>query len=193
MSWFEIIADRKIRDAQDEGTFENLPGKGKPLHLETDLRVPPELRAAYRLMKEARILPDWIQLDKEIRQRQAQYQVRLEAFAAGREEDLASVKGRDREAVLDGKRDRFVTLALEDLRAQNRMIERLNLMVPTPAQQRLRVNLRERLEELEARLPRFRPPDPGTAGQWSRLVEEERPPTQLANRMPLRRKQGSIG
>src|SRR5438105_12648242 len=67
MSWIEIIADRKIREAQEEGAFDNLPGKGKPLKLDFDPNVPPELRAAYRLMKEAQILPDWIQLDKEVR------------------------------------------------------------------------------------------------------------------------------
>jgi len=70
MSWIEIIADRKIRDAQEEGAFDDLPGKGKPLKLEFDPRIPPELRAAYRLMKEAQLLPDWIQLDKEVRQRE---------------------------------------------------------------------------------------------------------------------------
>src|SRR5258708_20773892 len=73
MSWIEIIADRKIRDAQEEGAFDDLPGKGKPLKLEFDPRIPPEQRAAYRLMKEAQLLPDWIQLDKEVRQREEQW------------------------------------------------------------------------------------------------------------------------
>ena len=70
MSWFELIADRKIRDAMEEGRFDDLPGKGKPLNLDVDLSVPPEQRMAMRLMREANLLPDWIQLDKEIRQRQ---------------------------------------------------------------------------------------------------------------------------
>src|SRR4028119_1285319 len=81
MSWIEIIADRKIRDAQDEGHFDNLPGKGQPLHLEFDPRVPPEQRAAYRLMKDAQLLPDWIQLDKEIRQRGERWTARVDEFA----------------------------------------------------------------------------------------------------------------
>jgi len=83
MSWIEIIADRKIRDAQEEGAFDNLPGKGKPLKLDFDPNVPPEMRAAYRLMKEAQILPDWIQLDKEVRTFQQQLQERLEESPAG--------------------------------------------------------------------------------------------------------------
>ena len=87
MSWIEIIADRKIRDAQEEGAFDDLPGKGKPLKLEFDPRIPPEQRAAYRLMKEAQLLPDWIQLDKEVRQREEQWRTRVEEFARGREPD----------------------------------------------------------------------------------------------------------
>src|SRR3954465_14778910 len=85
MSWFELIAERKILDAQEEGAFDNLPGKGQPLDLESDARVPAELRAAYRIMKESKILPDWIQLAKEIRQREEQWGRRVDTFARRRE------------------------------------------------------------------------------------------------------------
>ena len=46
--------------------FENLPGKGKPLKLDDDSRVAPHLRASYRILKNAGILPPEMQLRKEI-------------------------------------------------------------------------------------------------------------------------------
>jgi Domain of unknown function (DUF1992) len=50
-------AERHIRDAQNRGDFDALPGSGEPLILDDDLHVPPELRASYRLLKNAGCLP----------------------------------------------------------------------------------------------------------------------------------------
>jgi hypothetical protein len=195
MSWIEIIADRKIKEAQDEGAFDNLPGKGKPLNLEADARVPPELRAAYRMMKEAQLLPDWVQLDKDLRLRQERWQEQAAEFRAAWEADyrsaLAGPRGTD--ARLDARRDRFLLRAAEELREQNRLIDRLNLIVPTPNQQRLRIRLAERLAALEAEYPRTQPLPAGVDAPWATLLHEERPPTQLGHRVPLRRRKGSIG
>ena len=32
-SWYESLVDRQIREAQERGEFDNLPGAGKPLDL----------------------------------------------------------------------------------------------------------------------------------------------------------------
>lgn len=196
MSWIEIIADRKIRDAQEEGAFGNLPGKGQPLNLDYDPRVPPELRAAYRMMKDAQLLPDWIQLDKEIRQRQAHWADRVEAYAARREEDVArrpARGGKGYDADLDRARERFLYRAAEGLCELNRMIDRLNLMVPAISRQRLRIDVAERLEELETRFPRFSGRGPAAAESWRAVLSVERKPTKLGNRLPLKRKRDPIG
>ncbi len=50
-------AERHISDAQNKGEFENLPGSGEPLVLDDDSHIPPELRAGYRLLKNAGCLP----------------------------------------------------------------------------------------------------------------------------------------
>lgn len=44
-------AERHILDAQRQGEFDDLPGSGQPLKLDDDSHVPPELRAAYRMLK----------------------------------------------------------------------------------------------------------------------------------------------
>jgi hypothetical protein len=43
-----------------------LPGKGKPLRLDDESRVPEDLRVAYRVLKNAGVLPPEAELLKEI-------------------------------------------------------------------------------------------------------------------------------
>ena len=60
------LVDRHIKDAMERGDFDNLPGFGKPLRLESDRMVPPEFRLAYRIMRDNDVQPEWIVLQKEI-------------------------------------------------------------------------------------------------------------------------------
>ena len=50
---FSCLAEERIREAQKNGVFENLPGKGKPLVLEDLSLVPADLRLAYHVLKNA--------------------------------------------------------------------------------------------------------------------------------------------
>jgi hypothetical protein len=64
---FALIAERRIREAMEEGAFENLQGRGKPLDFSDDRRVPRELRSIYRVLKNAGALPPELELRREIR------------------------------------------------------------------------------------------------------------------------------
>ena len=66
LPYFHRIVEERIREAQQAGAFDNLPGKGKPLELEDLSWVPEDLRAAYILLKNAHVLPPEAQLLKEI-------------------------------------------------------------------------------------------------------------------------------
>ncbi len=66
MDIIDQIAEAAIQEAMARGEFDNLPGAGQPLVLDDDALVPPELRAAYRLLKNAGFLPPELQLRKEI-------------------------------------------------------------------------------------------------------------------------------
>lgn len=66
MSIFEIIAERKIQQAIERGEFDNLPGKGKPLPPDDLDMVPEELRMSYKILKNAGIVPEEIELRKTI-------------------------------------------------------------------------------------------------------------------------------
>jgi hypothetical protein len=65
MSIFETLAESKIKEAIRNKELENLEGMYKPLVYE-DLDIPQELKASYKILKNAGILPEEMQLKKEI-------------------------------------------------------------------------------------------------------------------------------
>ncbi|MDL1956069.1 MAG: DUF1992 domain-containing protein [Candidatus Desulfofervidus auxilii] len=66
---FHKIAEKRIQEAMERGEFDNLEGKGKPLPREDDMEhVPPELRMAYKILKNAGCLPPELMLKKEIKE-----------------------------------------------------------------------------------------------------------------------------
>jgi hypothetical protein len=62
----EKLAEARIRDAMARGDFDNLAGRGQPLRLEDLSKVPEDLRAGYILLKNAGVLPEEMQLRKEM-------------------------------------------------------------------------------------------------------------------------------
>jgi hypothetical protein len=66
MDFLYRIAEERIRKAQEDGAFDNLPGKGKPLCLDDDEWLPQELRLTYKILKNANCLPGEIEIRKEI-------------------------------------------------------------------------------------------------------------------------------
>jgi hypothetical protein len=63
---FQRIAEQRILEAQRNGAFDNLPGKGKPLELDDLSWVPEELRIGYHVLKNAHVLPPEAELLKDI-------------------------------------------------------------------------------------------------------------------------------
>ena len=53
MEAITLIAEERIRCAQEDGKFNNLPGAGKPLNLEDESRIPEELRLTHKILKNA--------------------------------------------------------------------------------------------------------------------------------------------
>jgi hypothetical protein len=60
MDPWRFIADRKIREAMDEGAFENLEGAGKPLPVEDAPGADASLWMAHHIMKNSGVVPGWI-------------------------------------------------------------------------------------------------------------------------------------
>jgi hypothetical protein len=66
VEYLHKIAEERIQNAQKEGLFDNLPGKGKPLRLDDDSGVPEDLRLAFKILKNSNCLPIEMEMRKEI-------------------------------------------------------------------------------------------------------------------------------
>jgi uncharacterized protein YutE (UPF0331/DUF86 family) len=63
---FQKNIDEKIKEAIAKGEFDNLPGKGKPLDLGAYFATPEHLRMGYSILKSADIIPEEMELLKQI-------------------------------------------------------------------------------------------------------------------------------
>jgi hypothetical protein len=70
MDFFAKLAENRIKEAIEAGEFDNLRGRGQPLDLNDDSHIPPELRMAYKILKNADCLPPELVLRQEVVQLQ---------------------------------------------------------------------------------------------------------------------------
>ncbi len=66
------LAEERIREAIDRGELDDLPGAGRPLALDDNQMVAPELRAAHRVMRNAGFVPEEVRLRRELRELETQ-------------------------------------------------------------------------------------------------------------------------
>jgi hypothetical protein len=66
MTGFDLLAERKIEEALARGDLDNLPGAGQPLDLDEDPLVPEDVRAAFRVLKNAGFVPPEVEHIREI-------------------------------------------------------------------------------------------------------------------------------
>jgi hypothetical protein len=79
-----IIAERKIREAIEEGLFNIEEWRNRPLPPSNDSMIPDDLRIAYKMLKNAGYVPPEIEAKKEIQQ--------LEDLIAATEDEHTRVK-----------------------------------------------------------------------------------------------------
>ena len=66
MLFFDLLAEQKIAAAVREGVFDDLPGAGRPIALDDDALVPEDVRAAYRILRNAGYLPPEVETRREV-------------------------------------------------------------------------------------------------------------------------------
>jgi DnaJ family protein C protein 28 len=142
---WESWIDQQIREAQERGEFDNLPGRGKPLDL-TSNPYAQDQEMAFKVLKDAGYAPEWIELDKAIRVRLEKARTTLARRWEWYQARLSELAGRsDRGS--EGERERAqgtwhqATAAFEqEIAAINQEIAELNLKVPAPRFQRLKID-----------------------------------------------------
>jgi hypothetical protein len=87
---FNRIAENRIREAMEQGAFDNLPGAGRPVSLEEYFSTPEDMRMAYSILKNANCRPIEVELLNEIaRLEQALAAASDAAVRAAHQRDLA--------------------------------------------------------------------------------------------------------
>ncbi len=114
MDFFQKIAENRILEAIEAGEFDNLEGKGRPLKLEDDSHVPPELRMAYKILKMANCLPPELELRKEV--------VRLQ--------DLVASLPDEAEKLTQMRRLNFYVMKLNIMRPVSPLLQEHDLYTP---------------------------------------------------------------
>jgi hypothetical protein len=120
MNLLDQIAEARIQEAIERGELRELPGEGRPLRLDDDSAIPEELRAAYRILKNAGFLPPELQLRKEVREAEQLLQQLPESERSRARARLELLQLR-----LAANRRQSINLLLED-RYRQRLLERLD-------------------------------------------------------------------
>lgn len=78
------VVEQRIWHSMEEGQFENLPGKGKPLKLDTNPHADPAEDTLYRILSKNGCAPEWVELNKEIRFRISEWRKSLKKASANK-------------------------------------------------------------------------------------------------------------
>jgi DnaJ family protein C protein 28 len=71
------MAEKMLREAIENGEFDDLPGKGEPIDLRENPFEDPDLRTVHRLLRDAGFAPAWIEERKDIDAELAAAQTKL--------------------------------------------------------------------------------------------------------------------
>jgi hypothetical protein len=151
LDWTGVVAERKIQDAMEAGEFDNLPGKGQPLDLDSDALVPAHQRVVNRILKNARALPEWLQMEKDIERETG-------LLGPTRERALRGIRHARNPASRARIAERFRMEHRERLDLINTLILKYNYIVPNAVRRAYApYNLRREMAALDEELARETP------------------------------------
>ena len=135
-----------LRKAMEEGKFDNLPGKGKPIHLEdANPHADPDWDLAYGILKDGGYSLPWIETRREIE---------ADIEAAWKDLSLAWDVYRDDYAQAQPRNswseswERSQQSFRDKLTAINKRIRDYNLQVPNPRFQRPGLNIEAEVRKI---------------------------------------------
>jgi DnaJ family protein C protein 28 len=137
--------EEHIRKAIEEGKFDNLPGKGKPLQLEENPHEDPEWRLANHLLHTGGFNPPWIENLREIEIEADAARTGLSRAWNWRKSALA---GNQSPVYVEAEWARAQASFREKITTLNKRIFDYNLQTPSDRFQILAVNIDRELERL---------------------------------------------
>jgi len=146
MKPWESLVDQKIREAMEQGEFNDLSGKGEPIDLCENPYEDPDWRTAHRLLRNAGFAPAWIEERKDI---DAEFDV---ALARLRQvwKILQNARGSRHEAGATARWEAGRSEFIEKVRELNQRINTWNLKTPATAWQRRRIDPEREIEKIQS-------------------------------------------
>ena len=151
---WEKWIDQQIREAQERGEFDNLPGAGKPVDLTPNPHAQGQ-ELSFKILRDAGFAPEWIELDKAIRKKLQTARAALLRQWQWREVRLGELSDRsdswsvaERSRVEAGWQDVVSAFELE-LDEINQEIAELNLKVPGSRFQRSMLDAAREIARVE--------------------------------------------
>jgi hypothetical protein len=147
MANLDRVIDALVRQAMEEGKFDNLRGAGQPLKLNENAHVAPEWRLAYDLLQKENFALPWMETRQKIEQDHDDLVTGLGRSWQWRVRELE--KGRDA-GYVEAEWSRAAREFRARVTALNARIDVYNLEAPAEIFQRMRVNADKILADLKA-------------------------------------------
>ena len=127
---WDTLINRRIEEAMQRGDFDNLRGKGKPLDVNPEPHVPPELQMANSLLKNNDLSPAWISDRAAVLGVIERFRTRLAEAAADFAQARAEATTPQRLQQLDELWGRYVEAWRAEVQEINKRILTQNLKQP---------------------------------------------------------------
>ncbi|MEO7003220.1 MAG: DnaJ family domain-containing protein [Ktedonobacterales bacterium] len=153
-AWRDVV-EEQLAEARERGAFDNLPGNGKPLRLDTNLYAG-DKALAYSILKNNNVAPPEIERGHEVDDdlKRAEEPLRLLRHR------LVTLRARGKAVFASDRRaynilrDNTLQRYAGDLRAINSKILSLNIIAP-PALHRRSIDVDARIQAFEDEFPRM--------------------------------------
>jgi hypothetical protein len=145
MKHWESLIDRKIREGMEQGEFDDLPGKGKPIDTSENPFEDPEMRMAHRMLRNAGFAPPWIEERKDI---DAEFENARHQLSRGWKV-MQNALGTDDERGARARWEKTLGSFRKQAGELNRRIAAWNLKIPAAAFQRRLIEIEKVVSQVE--------------------------------------------
>ena len=136
MGNWDLIVERKIQEAMEEGAFDNLSGRGKPLPQDENPHEDPTMRMSYRLLRNNGFSLPWIEEARDLDSALESARAKLMGSRAMLHATHSRHPHKSRQTHWEDAVDQF----RNSVAKINRQIQTYNLTTPSPSFHRLPIN-----------------------------------------------------
>jgi len=145
MKHWESLVDQKIREAMEQGEFDDLEGKGKPLDTSQNPFEDPELRLAHRILRNAGFAPSWIEERKDF---DSEFEIARRQLSRVWLV-LQNALGTENERGARARWEKALTSFRKEAAELNRRIKAWNLKVPAAGFQRKLIEIEKEISQVQ--------------------------------------------